>query len=319
MTSNVKKGQAQREKTSRNYETGTIFLIKLLTGFAIYVTLRILLSYVLMHRYGMTRLWTRPLVEEATLIFSACVIGLSPWLKQHRLNLIASAWIYALTGISFVLWFTYLLNLGHRQGVDATLGVLPVVVPYTIFITLYLFKADSLKKKIIVSGISLLLLIMWSIDIPQTYQHTMALQESLEKQEIWTNDFMDQHKAGELPEILNNKLEYGIVTLPLIADHYMMSDSSMQFRQLDLVQEIYLQMNGSDSDLKLSEQELLLNELEKVHYHYLYKHFTTRRVVFRDFEFDGKLIYKAEDTEGNSYFLDNLSVVKRSFREHDEN
>lgn len=319
MTSNVKKGQAQREKISRSYETGSIFLIKLLIGFAIYVTLRILLSYILMHRYGMLRLWTGPVVEEATLIFTACVIGISPWLRQHRLNLIASAWIYTLTCVSFVLWFTYLLNLGQRQEVDATLGVLPVVVPYTIFISLYLLKADTLKKKLLVSGISLLLLLMWSVDIPRTYEHSLALQDGLEKQKTWTNDFLLEHKAGDLPEIKNDKLEYGIVTLPLIADHYMMSDSSMQFAQLDFVQEIYLQMNGSAPDLKISEQELLLNELDKVHYHYLYKHFTRRRVVFRDFEFDGKLIYRAVDTEGNSYFLDNLSVVKRSFREHDEN
>lgn len=314
MKTPLKKEKHRHLRISEYYQSGGQFVVRILIGLGIYIVLRIGIFAILMKKYGLPTFLSKASAEVIILIVTALMLIFLPWMKKTRLQLIASIWMPIIACFAFVEWVTFFMSISSADHLDAIYGILPYVLPLTVFVIIWLADLSSRIWHIITSILLILLCLFWIFDIPKTLQQVRELHPIITSYEQFYQTLHMDHEVpadslsvAEDSEGIHSKWTF----INVQVSDYHIDDLIPDIQVLEYVKQLDIVIPGLYSQLPYSKQQLTFGSLEDVDYHYLYKYTTHRHIVLGDFHFSGDGFFRAEYLNGDQVFLDNVVVRKK--------
>lgn len=314
MKSSLEKGKAQRLRISELYESGWQFVIRLLMGFGIYVILRVLLITFMVNKLMIPYYLNNPLMELILLLMTAVLMLAFFWLRGTRLQFAATVWMPVMACLAISGWIHFILTFIRFSPAEALFGILPFVLPLTLFVFLWIFPPLSRLPKILASIVLALLCAFWAIDIPGTRKVLESLHPVITAYGEFYTTLQKEHivSGANAPDrLVSGRIASSWKYREVDPADYRSDEAIPGILHLAYVEEAAILIPAGKEGRADSFQELKFSSLETLSLHYLYKYTTRRVIVIKDFQFSGDAFFRAELTNGETVFLDNVVIRKK--------
>ncbi len=314
MPTNLEKGKRRRLRVTEYYENAWQFIIRLLAGAGIYAILRVLLIAFMVNKLGIPYYLNNPLMELVVLIVTALLMLAFFWLRGTRLRFAATVWMPVMACLAISGWIHFILTFIRFSPAEALFGILPFVLPLTFFVLLWIFPPLSRLPKIIASLVLALLCAFWAIDIPATRKVLEDLHPVITAYGEFYTTLQKEHmvSGANAPDgLVSGRIGSSWKYREVDPAAYNSDEAIPEIRHLAYVEEAAILIPAGKEGRADSFQELRFSSLETLTLHYLYKYTTRRVIVIKDFQFSGDAFFRAELTNGEKVFLDNVVIRKK--------
>lgn len=314
MPTPLQKGKLQRLRISQYYADGGTFVVRLLLGLGIYLSLRILLSALIVKAAGISYEFTRMSVDVAMLLISALLLIAFLLLKGSRLQFTASLWMPALLGFSIPLVLQFGKALLHQQYAEAFWGILPQLFFMLFFVLIWIIDPQTKKIRIPVCILLVVLSLFWISDIPKSLKLSRDLEHMIREYRSFYERLGEEHAvpADQAPLFLKaGDIESNVRFLSVDPQDYRIDPEYLPVKRLDYVAEITIRLPGPEHSRKEVVQELQFRDLQKAKMYYFYKYSLSSILRLGDFRYSGDVFFRALRENGESYYLDYLIVRKK--------
>ncbi|MDD3716256.1 MAG: hypothetical protein PHX07_05425 [Candidatus Marinimicrobia bacterium] len=314
MPTPLQKGKLQRLRISQYYADGGTFVVRLLLGLGIYISLRILLSALIMKAGGISYEYTRMPVDVVLLLISALLLLASLLLKGSRLQFAASLWMPALLGFSVPLVLQFGKALLHQQYAEAFWGILPQLFFMLFFVLIWLLEPQAKKIRIPLCILLAVLSLFWISDIPKSLKLSRDLQSMMMEYRSFYEKLGKEHAipAENAPLFLKSgDIQSSARFLTVDPGDYRIDPEYLPLKELDYVTEITICLPGPKNSRNKVVQELQFRDLQKAKIYYFYKYSLLLTLRLGEFRYSGDVFFRAVPESGETYYLDYLIVRKK--------
>ncbi|MDD3095783.1 MAG: hypothetical protein PHD63_06030, partial [Candidatus Marinimicrobia bacterium] len=275
MSTALEKGKRQRLRISQYYSDGGTFIVRLLLGLGIYLSLRILFSALIFKAAGISYEFTRMPVDVILLLISALLLIAFLLLKGSRLQFAASLWMPALLGFSIPIFLQFGKALLHQQYAEAFWGILPQLFFMLFFVLIWIIDPQAKKIRIPLCMILAALSLFWISDIPKSLKLSRDLDHVIREYRSFYERLGKEHAvpADQAPLFLKaGDIESSARFLPVDPDDYRIDPEYLPLKKLDFVSEITIRLPGPKQSRAEILQELQFRDLQKAKIYYFYKY-----------------------------------------------
>ncbi|MDZ7797339.1 MAG: hypothetical protein U5N56_10000 [Candidatus Marinimicrobia bacterium] len=314
MRTPLEEAKRRRLRVSLYYANTMQFIMRLLMGVGIYILFRIAVYAFLMNEYGLPFYLSRAPYELIVLVFTAVLLLFILWAKGTRLHLLATLWMPAAACFVIVDLIKLLAGIARDNILSSVFGILPYVLPLSIFIIIWLLDLRSRRLRLIISVILIFFCAFWISDMPVTLRQVRELHRVTDNYQEFYRELRAEHvvDAGMIPERAEDGPVYGYWTLkPVNPKDYRFHGTEREIKELAYVRKLDIEIPGRYEKLPYSGQELHFESLDNIEHHYFYKYSVRRHIVIQNFYFSGDTFYRAVYVNGDKVFLDNVAVRKK--------
>lgn len=314
MRTPLEEAKRRRLRVSLYYANTMQFIMRLVMGLGIYILLRIAVYAFFMNKYGLPFYLCRAPYELIVLVFTAVLLLFLLWAKGTRLHLLATLWMPAAACFVIVDLIKLLAGIASENILSSVWGILPYVLPLSIFIIIWLLDLRTRLSRLIISIILVLFCAFWISDMPGTLRQVRELHRVIDNYQQFYRELRTEHivDAGKFRKQDESEPVYSYWTVQSVdPEDYRFHGTEQEIKELAYVRKLDIVIPGLYEKMPYSAQELHFESLENTEHHYFYKYSVRRHIVIRNFYFSGDTFYRAVYVNGDEVFLDNVAVRKK--------